>query len=252
VLPAVLALNTQPFDLASMLRRHLHHYQVIPVESWDQAGERSQQGDVRALIVAGPLPGGATPISLPVLSCSFSQPEALTALPEGVVSLEKPLSLEAVGHILSQVRSAARRVLVVSEYAETGRVLTRMVSALSGPSVDIAQALDLATALERYETMRPDVVFVDLDATQEQIDAHVIDLLLERRNIPRNAIIVAMTWSAMGGPLRGGPLILSSDTGLSISDYMRTIEAILDVTYPVAANAPASTAAPDRPTELPE
>ncbi|HDP89436.1 MAG TPA: HAMP domain-containing histidine kinase, partial [Thioalkalivibrio sp.] len=249
--PAVLALNTQHYDLASLLRRHLRHYQVIPLTSWGRAAKHARQGDVRALIVAGPLPENATPLGMPILSCSFSQLDAPTALPDGVARLEKPLSLEAVKQTLGDVDPPARRVLIVSEYAEIGRVLTRMVSALLGPSAEIAQALDLATALERYETTRPDVIFVDLDTTQEEIGACTIDLLLEHRDAPHHGAIVAMAWGAEGGPLRGGPLTLSSDQGLSLSDYMRTIEAILDVTYPVATDAPAASAAPGRPTERP-
>lgn len=66
VLPAVLALNTQHYDLAGLLRRHLRHYQVLPLESWDRAAERAHHGDVRALIVAGPLPEDATPLSTPL------------------------------------------------------------------------------------------------------------------------------------------------------------------------------------------
>ena len=247
VLPAVLALNTQHYDLAGLLRRHLRHYQVIPVQGWDRAVRRAQQGDVRALIVAGPLPKDATPLPTPVISCVFSQAAAPAILPKGTVRLEKPLSLEAVGRALSAVDPSPERVLLVSEYAETGRVLTRMVSALCGPSIEIALALDLAAALERYETMRPDAVFVDLDTSQEEIDTHTIDLLLARRATGHSAAIIAMTWGAEGGPLRGGPLTLSCTDGLSLSDYMRYIEVILDVTYPVAARDSALSVVPGKP-----
>lgn len=244
VLPAVLVLNTQHCDLASLLRRHLHQYQVIPVQGWDRAILRTQQGDVRALIVAGPLPEDAPSLSTPVISCSFSQPATPAVLPEATVSIEKPLSLESVSRALSTIERSPERVLVVSEYAETGRVLTRMVSALCGPSTDIALALDLAAALEQYETMRPNVVFVDLDATQEEIDAHTIDLLLARRETDHAATIVAMTWGAEGEPLRGGPLTITCAERLSLSDYIRTIEAILDVTYPVTMPGSTSSGAP--------
>jgi len=227
-----------------LLRRHLHQYQVIPVQGWDRAILRTQQGDVRALIVAGPLPEDAPSLSTPVISCSFSQPATPAVLPEATVSIEKPLSLESVSRALSTIERSPERVLVVSEYAETGRVLTRMVSALCGPSTDIALALDLAAALEQYETMRPNVVFVDLDATQEEIDAHTIDLLLARRETDHAATIVAMTWGAEGEPLRGGPLTITCAERLSLSDYIRTIEAILDVTYPVTMPGSTSSGAP--------
>jgi signal transduction histidine kinase len=249
VLPAVLALSTQHYDLTSLLRRHLHNYQVIPVDNWLRAAERSQLGDVRALIVAGPLPEHAPELAAPILSCSFYQPDSPVILPEGIVCLEKPLSLEAVGRILAEAPSPVHRVLIISEYAETGRVLTRMVSALLGSTVDVAQALDVATALERYEAAPPEIAFVDLDTTQEEIGAPTIDLLLARQRASRPTTIIAMTWGAEGGPLRGGPLTLSSVEGLSLSDYMRTIEAILDVMYPVMAARSTASDAPSKTGE---
>jgi hypothetical protein len=171
-------------------------------------------------------------LPIPVIVCPLGGQDINRDLPEGTVILNKPVSVKTMSDALQSAPDVVEHVLIVSEYVEFLRLLTRMLTARYGHTTAISQAMDHAAAIGRFEVLKPEIVLVDLDVNQEEIGVETIAELHQRNH--QKTLFVAVTWGLEDGARGDASLTLHSASGLTLDDRLRYLAAMLDVTYPAS------------------
>jgi len=154
---------------ASLFRRYLDDYKVVPVATMSEALRRAEEEQVYAIVNALPVGslGWIDPKNVQDSRCNV--PVIAVAMrghgfgPKdlAVVSyLTKPVLQEQVVSVLHGLGDV-RHLLIVDDDHDTVRLLSRMAR-LAGPQYRVSKAFDGAQALEMMYKRKPDAVILDL------------------------------------------------------------------------------------------
>jgi CheY-like chemotaxis protein len=153
-----------------MIGRYLDDRRVIPAASLEEASDLVAQEHPAAIIV-NQAPGTVPPeptapiadpgFSVPILRCSIPSPSWLQQTMGIQECLTKPVTREALYHVLQRVCKTPGDILVVDDDPGFVALMTRLLQ--SAPLVrELIPAYSGEQAIVLAQKKRPDVLFVDL------------------------------------------------------------------------------------------
>jgi signal transduction histidine kinase/CheY-like chemotaxis protein len=227
--PAIVILEEEGTDDASLLQRHLDGYVVTSAPSWEIARELVDKLRARAVISRQ---GSAYIVSeslVPVITCPLpSTKETAQAL--GISGyLRKPLTIKALRSALHQIAPGAKKLLIINEDPSALRLVERMARG-DGSDYQIFRAYDGSEALKRAKTQPPDVILLDLGISQEAS----LELIWQIKQIPSAAEIPILVMSGLevDDSVTDQPITIYSPNGFTPSEMLDYLQGILSAIPP--------------------
>jgi CheY-like chemotaxis protein/anti-sigma regulatory factor (Ser/Thr protein kinase) len=219
--PLVLA-DGRP-SLRRLFQRRLDSYRVVSAVEPEQAGALAEELKAAAIVADVTTP--IAPVSTPIIRCSL-RPEHAVAKALGVADyFVKPVTRTELRAAIDRLCVPIKRILLVDDDARAVRLLTRML----GTDYDLLSAHNGDEALELLQLERPELVILDL-AMPGRSGHCVLEAIRaepELSNLP--IVIVSASAPEPAALPTSSELTLSSNEGISSSEVLDVIEAILGV-----------------------
>jgi len=258
--PAIVAIDQDP-AVGTLLTRYLQDYNVLPAKNLEESLELVTRWHPRALLLNVPphtqsQPSiyeealGTVPLTVPVLFCSIPS-ESRVAARMGVQGfLVKPVSRETLLECLLAF-DQVRDVLVVDDDKGFVQLIERYLAGAEGTHsaqgpYTVRRAYDGEEALAQIRAQRPDLILLDL--IMPGMDGFQVLEALDADQAMRDVPVVILTASDYGTELlsqRGSVIGVARGKGFAVTEVIRHLRAILDVTqaeYPVSTETTPPTA----------
>jgi signal transduction histidine kinase/DNA-binding response OmpR family regulator len=247
---SILVIHPDPMT-AQLLERHLERVRVVYAAD-TTAAEQQLAGSHPKAIVTGESNASAVLSllkdrmqacrlpSIPVITCHIPN-DARSAIALGAQSyLVKPVTTERLLSTLERAAPDARRILVVDDDPRVVRLLSRML--LSNPrQYQVLRAFGGGEALELMRTELPDAVLLDLympepdgfsvldHMTKDSILAQIPVIVVSAKGLPEDGVLQL-----------GSPIMVNQPDTLTLAQFFRFLQALLDVSGPVRVSERAS------------
>ncbi len=151
--------------VASLMRRYLKEYNVIPVANVDQIEEAIIAHYPRAVIVNVPpdkkfAPGGFTSLPVPIIHCSLPSQSWIVEKLSVVACLTKPVTAQRLLQTIRQVEPV-HTVLIIDDDRGFCQLVQRILEAADHP-FDLLHAYGGEEGLSIFRDRRPDLLLLDL------------------------------------------------------------------------------------------
>jgi len=247
-LPRVLVLHDDPRAL-NLLQRFVDGYSFQLVESVPEAVRILQEEPPVAVIVdqewgerwAQVVAKCAGCLQLPRLTLPMPGLRRQGLLLGAVDYLAKPLTREQLAATLARLPKPPQSVLIVEDDPSFVRLLARMLRA-HDPALRVLEASGGEEGLAIARLHRPDLLLLDL--LMPEVSGYDVLQALRQDAALRNMQVVILSAQAVepeAAPVIGG-LHLDRATGLSVTEVMQTIQAMLAAVTAPGAVARASAA----------
>ncbi|MCL6429462.1 MAG: response regulator [Anaerolineae bacterium] len=248
--PRALVLHDDP-QVLTLLRRYVEGVNFVLAETAERAAQLLREALPFAVILDSTWAerwrrivaevGVTEP--LPTLTCPLPSLRQLALLLGAADYLVKPVRREALLQSLARLPKPPRSVLIVDDDPSFARLMVRILKA-HDPTVNLLLASGGAEGLAIARSERPDLVLLDL--LMPEVSGY--DFLEEVRRDPALAgmgviILSARSLEEEARPL-AGELRLERPGGLTPTEALEAIRALLEVLTQPAAASRASVAAP--------
>ncbi|MDI7276664.1 MAG: ATP-binding protein [Anaerolineae bacterium] len=248
--PRVLVLHDDPHVL-TLLRRYVEGIHFVLAETGERAVELLRHTPPFAVVMdrgwgerwRDLLAEAGLTEPLPALTCPLPSLRQLALLLGAADYLVKPVRREALLQSLARLPKPPHSVLVVDDDPSFARLMIRIIKA-HDPQVNLLMASGGAEGLAIARSERPDLVLLDL--LMPEVSGY--DFLEEVRRDPALAgmtviILSARSLEQEARPV-AGELRLERPDGLTPTETLQAIQALLAVLTQPAAASRASVAAP--------
>ncbi len=245
-LPAVVFVDRDP-DVCTLLSRYLAGYDIAAAGDIEQAVRLVGRLHPRALVL-NLRPQAALradelqlldslPPGLPVLQCSLPSQTWLRAEFGACATLSKPVTREELLQALDAV-GGVHDILVVDDDRGFVQLISRFLESAGG-GYSLRRAYEGDEALARIRDRRPDAIVLDL-AMPGMDGFQLLGRLRADESLQSIPVLIATAARLPGEMLspRASTISLQRRDGLSASEVIRSLQALLDVTeaeYPAAA-----------------
>lgn len=223
--------------LQKLVRRHTAGLNVVSFPSLDAALQDISEFGAQGLLVNQPhleavldqlttLPEG-----IPAMVCSLPDKEQDAGLLQVVDYLVKPVSRDTLLKSVAALGKPIESILVVDDEPEM-RQLYRRILASNGENVRVLRAGDGQEALEILSHEKVDLILLDM--VMPRMDG--LQFLQERENLPNVRDIPVILISGRdreGQPIASNALAITRGGGLSASQLMACLNALLNVLSPL-------------------
>jgi CheY-like chemotaxis protein len=222
--------------VASLFRRYLDGYQVLPAANEDEAWTILSQVTTDGLVLAVPRsvdPAGRlhrlrqAPHGMPLIACSISTSHDTSERLGVSAYLVKPVSRERLLNSLAQLGGRVRSVLVVDDDPEMVRLLSRIVRSDSR-HYRVLRAYGGAEALALLQEKRPDAVLLDL--VMPEVDGYAVLAQMRADQALQNIPVVVL--SAKGyeqETVAAGAIEITREGGMPVDELLECVRATMDV-----------------------
>jgi len=236
--PRVLVLHDDERVL-SLLRRYVEGFDFMLAKSRQQAAELAAEAPPAAILVDATWAEGTAAADpslspLPIITCPLPSLRRLGLLLGAADWLVKPITREELAAALRRLSPPPRKVLVVDDDRHMLRLLGRMLVSIA-PDLQVLEASGGWQGLEVARAQQPGLVLLDLLMAEgsgyDFLEAIKVDPALA--DLP----VILMSAHALEGEASAiqGELSLSRGSGLSLTELLQGIEALLaTVTQPPA------------------
>ncbi len=243
--PLVLVLHDDEHALTT-LRRYLEGYRFALADNVEKAAEALVVEAPAAVIMdaswAERWPAFAAALDIPqqtaVVTCPLPSLRRLGLLLGATDMLIKPVAREDLAAAVARLARPPQTALVVDDNPHVARLLARMLKSLDR-SPEVWEAFGGREGLEIARIRRPDVVFLDL--AMPDLDGY--QFLEQRQRDARLAdtqvVIVSVQPAEVEAAPFDGELRLRRSTGLSLSEVLNVLQAMLSVVRTPAGAPPA-------------
>jgi signal transduction histidine kinase/DNA-binding response OmpR family regulator len=246
--PAVLVLLDDRHAF-TLLRRHVQEFNLVQADTPERAVELLRQARPLAIVMEAGWRGRWAEIAsaaglaepVPILTCPLPSLRQLGQLLGAGDYLAKPLRREDLQAVVARLGPPLRSVLVVDDDPSFARLLVRLLKA-EDEGIEALMASGGAEGLAIARARRPDLVLLDL--LMPGVSGY--DFLAEVRGDPGLASMRVVVMSArspeLEARLQPGALQLERCGGLSLTEMVQGIQALLGVVTQPAVVAQASVA----------
>ncbi len=236
VLPVVLVVTRSP-SAASLLSRRLLHCRTVVVQTLGAAAQACQHLQPHCVILdtalepytAESLQGlaRAWDIDNSLLIACLLPGEALRQKQLAVHGyLVKPVSAQTIRTVLDQFEQPIRQVLVIDDNHDFALMLTRLLSDPTHPR-RVISAYNAQEALALLEVHHPDLIFLDIQLP-DMNGIQLLGRIRERAAFAQIPIVVLSGEDeAEIGDARDQALLLTKPAGLTLSDTLQFVQALL-------------------------
>jgi signal transduction histidine kinase len=246
--PLVLVLHDDPRSI-SLLRRHLDGYEFVLADTMELARQTIEELSPEAVIMdtawaerwqgSPPLP---LPSHAPLVTCPLPSMRRLGLLAGAADYLPKPVTREELWDALRRLAHPVRTVLIVDDDPHVVRLLARMLKA-GDPTLRVLEAFGGEEGLAIARAQQPDVILLDLLMPQMNGYAFLDNLARDAEMAHTSVIIVSVRGMEQEtAPLVGG-VRLEKGAGLSLTEVLQALQAMLSAVIRPAATLPASAVA---------
>lgn len=221
--------------LSRFVERHLTGARIVPAA--DMIAARQIAVEYRALAILTDRPathvGPVEDLPVPLVRLPVPKEMGLTSHAGVAAFLVKPVSQADFAAALASLPVVVRRVLIADDDPWFGRLVARMVTAISADvAVEIVEVRNGREALEQMAALRPDLVLLDL-AMPVLGGAEVLAEMRASPDLADVPVIVMSAQDEIGGlyPL-DGELVVCRPDGFRLNEAVSAVEAILDVLEP--------------------
>ncbi len=232
------------------LQRYLEGNRFHLASTVEQAREMIGQGVPAAVIMDAAwtelTPQLGLPPELPLITCPLPSMRRLGILLGATDFLTKPVTREDLAEALGRLPRPPRTILVVDDNTRVVRLLARMLKA-HDRKIHVLEAYGGRQGLEVARSQWPDLVLLDL--SMPDFDGY--DFLEERTRDPLLAgmqviIVSVRAIEDEAAPIQG-QLQLQRGAGLSLTQVLRVLQAMVAVVKQPAATVPTSGERPSAP-----
>ncbi len=246
--PLVLVLHDDPRSIP-LLRRHVEGYEFVLADTVELAHQAIEELAPEAVVMdtawaerwAGspPLP---LPAHAPLITCPLPSMRRLGLLAGAVDYLPKPVTREDLWDALRRLARPVQSVLIVDDDPHVVRLLARMLKA-GDPALRVLEAFGGEEGLAIARAQRPDVILLDLLMPQMNGYAFLDNLAHDPEMACTSVIIVSVRGIEQEtAPMVGG-VRLEKEGGLSLTEVLQVLQAMLSAVIRPAAALPTSVAA---------
>lgn len=246
--PVVLVFHDDPRSIP-LLRRHVDGYEFILVDTIELARQAIEELAPVAVVMDTvwaerwrSSPSLSVPPHVPLIICPLPSMRRLGLLLGAVDYLPKPVTREELWSALSRLTHPVRTVLIVDDDPHVVRLLARMLKA-GDPSLRVLEAFGGEEGLAVARAQRPDVILLDLLMPQMNGYAFLEELSRNPEMARTSVIIVSVRGIEQETAPMVGELRLEKGIGLSLTEVLQALQAMLSAVTRPAAILPASAAA---------
>jgi len=244
--PSLVVVDSDP-HVVTLYRRYLNGYQVHGAASQEDAITMAQALGAHAILVNLPpdhahtvWPGPWLPCKeqnqLRVVGCSLPSRQQVVKVTGLTDFLVKPVQREALLTAVRRANPDARTIVVIDDDLHMARMLDRMLRS-SGEPWDIVRVHDVREGLALIQSIRPDIVLLDL-LMPHGGGFSLLKSLREDRSMEQVAVIAvsAQDIAELLPAGNGRVLSLISDRALTIPQILRGVRSLLDLLPPPTAD----------------
>ncbi len=248
--PPVLVLHDDERVL-SLLNRYVQGYRFRLATSLEQASTAIRELYPAAVIVDDDWArchsdlGQALclPPEIPLIICPLPSMHRLGLYLGASDYLPKPVTREALEDALARLSTPPGTVLVVDDNPHVVRLLARMLKVIN-PSLRVLEAFGGEEGLEILRSERPDVMLLDL-VMPEMNGYELLEAMKGNgTEVKTKTIIVSVRSIEQEAAPLTGEVRLTRATGLSLTEIIETLRALLSTLTRAAVVAPSSEIAP--------
>jgi signal transduction histidine kinase/CheY-like chemotaxis protein len=230
-----LVLVSADSQLAQFLRRHLGGWTMLAVP--DLSAAIATAVDERALAILADLDdheaAARDDLPVPLFRLPLPQAERLAAELGASAYLVKPITRAQLHAAIAGLGRPIRTVLIVDDDPSFVRLLTRLLrTARPALAYEAHSAHNGREALALMETLRPDVVLLDL-VMPEMDGRAVLAAMRQRAALAETPVILISAQDQLQArlPLRGQMTLVNPD-GFGLEELLNAVEALLNVLAP--------------------
>jgi signal transduction histidine kinase/CheY-like chemotaxis protein len=230
----LLVLVSADSQLVQFLQRHLSGWQVIAVP--DLRAAIAEAVEARALAILADLDDDeAAPredLPVPLFRLPLPQAERLAAELGVTAYLVKPITRAQLQTTMNGLGRAIHTVLIVDDDPSFVRLLTRLLHTAGSAAYEVLSAHSGQEALALMETMRPDVVLLDL--VMPELDGRAtLTAMRQQAALAEVPVILVSAQDQIQArlPLRGEMTLVKPD-GFGLEELLNAVEALLDALAP--------------------
>lgn len=246
--PLVLVLHDDPRSIP-LLRRHVEGYEFVLADTVELAHQAIEELSPEAVVMdtawaerwasSLPLP---LPSYTPLITCPLPSMRRLGLLAGAVDYLPKPVTREELWDALRRLDHPVQTALIVDDDPHVVRLLARMLKA-GDPALRVLEAFGGEEGLAIARAQRPDVILLDLLMPQMNGYAFLDNLAHDPEMACASVIIVSVRGIEQEtAPMVGG-IRLEKGDGLSLTEVLQALQAMLSAVIRPAAALSASVAA---------